>query len=172
MTGRHSRLFALVLATATPLCSMPALAATDPCVVLNDDGGWCWFQDPRVVVDSGKLVAGSVANGSRDPARKGDIEVVSYDLTGGPPVRSTLHKSLQADDHACPALSLRPDGRWLALYAKHGVENQIYYRLSARPHDATEWQPEKVFVPNPSTRVTYSNPHFLSGENCSPRPHL
>jgi hypothetical protein len=134
-------------------------------VVLNDDGGWCWFEDPRVVVDGGKVVLGTVANGSHDPRRKGDIEVVSYDLAGGVPVRSTLHKNLQADDHDSPALLLRPDGRWLALYAMHGAQNRIYYRLSVRPHDATEWQPEKVFVPSPSTRVTYSNPHLLGREN-------
>ena len=27
---------------------LPANAATEPWVVLNDDGGWCWFEDPRV----------------------------------------------------------------------------------------------------------------------------
>jgi len=155
--------FAMGLASLLFLAS--ALAASAPWVVLNDDGGWCWFEDPRVVVDGGKLVAGTVANGSHDPARKGDIEVVSYDLAVGTTVRSTLHKNLQADDHASPALLLRPDGRWLALYAMHGAENRIYYRLSVRPHDATEWQPEKVFVPSPSTRVTYSNPYLLDREN-------
>ena len=155
----------LLLALAPVLFLLPALAAKDPWVVLNDDGGWCWFEDPRAVVDGGQLVMGSVANGSHDPARKGDIEVVTYDLAGGTPVRSTLHKKLQADDHDSPALLLRPDGRWRALYAMHGNENRIYYRVSVRPHDATEWQPEQVVVPSPSTRVTYSNPHFLAGEN-------
>ena len=155
----------LPLFLALGLSLTPALAAQDSWVVLNDDGGWCWFEDPRVVIDGGKLVAGTVANGSHDPARKGDIEVVSYDLAGGTPVRSTLHKNLQADDHDSPALLQRPDGRWLALYAQHGTENRIYYRVSVRPHDATEWQPEKVFVPSPSTRVTYSNPHLLSRES-------
>ena len=137
----------------------------DPWVVLNDDGSWCWFEDPRVVVDGGKLVAGCVANGSHDPGRKGDVEVVSYDLAHGAVTRSTLHKNLQGDDHDSPALCLRPDGRWLALYSMHGVENQVYYRISVRPHDASEWQPEQVFVPSQSTRVTYSNPHLLSREN-------
>jgi hypothetical protein len=47
----------------------------------------------------------------------------------------------------------------------HGTENRIYYRLSVRPHDATDWQPEQVFVPSPSTHVTYSNLRLLSGEN-------
>jgi hypothetical protein len=163
---RSHRIFTrLAVALAPMVFWLSALAATEPWAVLNDDGGWCWFEDPRVVLDGGKLVAGCVANGSHDPARKGDIDVVSYDLAAGTVARSTLHKNLQADDHDSPALLLRPDGRWLALYSMHGAENRVYYRLSVRPHDATEWQPEKVFVPSPSTRVTYSNPHRLTSEN-------
>ncbi len=161
----HRALLRLLLALAPLVFLSAAPAAPEPWVVLNDDGGWCWFEDPRVVVDGGKLIAGTVANGSHDPARKGDIEVVSYHLATATLVRSTLHKNLQADDHDSPALLLRPDGRWLALYSMHGTENRIYYRLSARPHDATDWQPEHIFVPSPSTRVTYSNPHLLSREN-------
>ncbi len=154
-----------VMGLASMLFLMPALAASEPWVVLEDDGGWCWFEDPRVAVDGEKLVAGTVANGSHDPSRKGDIDVVSYDLAAGTVTHSTLHKNLQADDHDSPALLLRPDGRWLALYSMHGTENRIYYRVSVRPHDATEWQPEQVFIPSPSTRATYSNPHLLSREN-------
>jgi len=32
-------------------------------VIFNDDGGWCWFEDERVIVHAGKLVIGSVAAG-------------------------------------------------------------------------------------------------------------
>jgi hypothetical protein len=35
-------------------------------VVLNDDGGWCWFQDERALVVGDRLVFGSVAAGRRD----------------------------------------------------------------------------------------------------------
>ena len=77
MTRYLCCLFAcLLVAAASPLWLLPATAAKNPWVVLHDDGGWCWFEDLRVVVDGGKLVAGTVANGSHDPARKGDIEVV------------------------------------------------------------------------------------------------
>jgi hypothetical protein len=41
-----------------------------------------------------------------------------------------LHHALEADDHDSPALLVRPDGRLLALYAKHNAENLIYYRIS------------------------------------------
>ena len=149
---------------AAPLF-LHAAATMDPPVVLNDDAGWCWFEDARAVIEGGQLIAGSVATGSHDPSRRGDIEVVACDLASGKTVRSTLHKNLQADDHDSPALLLRPDGRWLALYSMHGREARIYQRISVHPRDATEWQPEEVFVPNPTSRVTYSNPLWLGREN-------
>jgi hypothetical protein len=30
-------------------------------VRLNDNGAWFWFMDPRVIVNDGKLIAGSCA---------------------------------------------------------------------------------------------------------------
>jgi len=149
-----SCLGAVLVLTLLPL---PAARAASDVTVLNDDGGWCWFQDDRAVLDARTLVVGSVANGSRDKDRQGDIDIVSYDLANRRSLRATLHQNLQSDDHASPALLLRRDGRWLAMYARHGNDDRIYYRISQRPHDATEWQPEKVFVPSASSRVTYSN---------------
>ncbi|PYU71266.1 MAG: hypothetical protein DMG49_09740 [Acidobacteria bacterium] len=29
-------------------------------IQLNDNGAWSWFMDPRVIVDNGKLIVGSV----------------------------------------------------------------------------------------------------------------
>jgi len=29
-------------------------------IQLNDNGAWSWFMDPRVTVDNGKLIVGSV----------------------------------------------------------------------------------------------------------------
>ncbi|HWQ55182.1 MAG TPA: BNR-4 repeat-containing protein [Bryobacteraceae bacterium] len=139
----------------------------------NNDGGWCWFQDERVVVDGSNLLIASVASGTRDPSRQGDIEVVSYHLESGKLTRFELHDRLllnfrgrtAQDDHNAPALLVRPDGRYLAVYANHGRDNQILYRVSTRPHDATAWDPEQILVPSDISRVTYSNLHFLSGEN-------
>lgn len=63
-------------------------------VTLNDDGGWCWFEDERALIVGDRLIAGTVAMGTRDPARKGDIDAVSYDLKTGQIVRRTLHNRL------------------------------------------------------------------------------
>jgi hypothetical protein len=154
------------LAAVLAVSLVAQLSASEPkkVIVLNDDGAWCWFQDERVVIDSGILLVGSVANGTHDAARKGDIDVVTYDLTTGKIERHVLFDQLEADDHDAPALWIRPDGRLLAVFAKHGPENRFYYRLT-RSADPTDWGDVQTFSPSPSSRVTYSNLHFLSAEN-------
>ena len=32
-------------------------------MALEDDGGWCWFQDERCIVENGVLYVGSVSSG-------------------------------------------------------------------------------------------------------------
>lgn len=134
-------------------------------VIINDDGAWSWFEDERAIVHDGNLIAGSVAAGAHDPTRRGNIEVVTFDLRTGAKSSSTLHANLQYDDHNSPALLALPDRHILAVYAKHGPENRFYSRISERPNDATSWQPEQTFTPSATSRITYSNLHYLRNEN-------
>ena len=152
------------------LLLLPAWAADEP-VTINDDGGWCWFEDERAIVVDGKLIAGTIASGYRDAARKGAVEVAVWDLAGAKGSVHTLRRpqseqerKLWLDDHNSPAFVLRPDGRILAMYARHGNEAKIYYRISEQPRDAGAWGEERVFVPSAASRVTYSNLHFLTRE--------
>lgn len=149
----------LVLGAAAALATEPAP------VVLNDDGAWCWFQDERALVCGSTLVVGSVANGTHDSQRRGDIEIATYDFDTGRIARSELHDQLEADDHAAPALWRRPDGHLLAVYSKHGPEAHYYCRQTEIPGDYTRWQAAATFSPSPTSRITYSNLHFLAAEN-------
>lgn len=153
-----------------PLLAAPLIWSAEP-VVFNDDGGWCWYQDERVLVVDGKLIIGSIASGRDDPARRGNVEVVSYDIATGALRRFTLHEGTDErdrrqwyDDHNVPAFLRLADGHLLAVYAKHGPESKIYLRRSARPGDATDWAPVEVFEPSPTSRVTYSNVYRLGKE--------
>lgn len=142
--------------SGTPETSVP--------VVLSDDGGWCWFESPRAVVHGDHLTIGSVASGWQDPARKGDIEVIDYDVRAKKITSFELHDRLELDDHDSAALLVRPDKRILALYAKHNVENHFYYRVSD-PDSALAWTTEKTFVPSASTQLTYSNLFLVTAES-------
>jgi hypothetical protein len=138
-------------------------------VVLNDDGGWCWFQDERALVVSDRLVFGSVAAGRSDPSRRGMVEVTSVELRTGTSTRFRLsatpvERAGRYDDHDTPAFVVRGDGRLVAVWAGHGQDNRVLSRVSLRPGDATAWSDERSFVPSPSSSVTYSNLHRLAGE--------
>lgn len=147
-------------------------------IVFNDNGGWCWYQDERVIVYNNNLIIGSIADasGSGGAARDGDVEVASYDLAAQSLNRFTLHDALNSDDHAAPAFLVRPDGRILSMYAKHGGDVYARYRITASPGDTSAWQPEQVFTA--SAAVTYSNLfrlsstgktyNFYRGENYNP----
>jgi len=146
-------------------------------IVFNDNGAWCWYQDERVIVDkaNGTLLAASIAaeEGANGRERTGDVDVASYDLASGRTSRFVLHHHLlPQDDHNTPALLIRPDGRYMAVYSKHNSERLTYWRVSVRPHDAGEWQPERKFdwtqqlaAADAADNVTYSNVFYLSAEN-------
>lgn len=104
----------------------------DP-VVFMEDGGWCWYQDPRVVIKGGKLIIGGISG------RSGDVRVGVYDLESGSlDGVATLYQELELDDHDAPVFYVRPDNRILAMWAQHGHENFHYYRIS-EPGNYLAW---------------------------------
>ena len=139
---------------------------------INDNGAWCWFQEERALVDpvNNTLLVGSVAapEGPGGESRGGNIEIAVLDLASGDNRVHVLHQRLEPDDHDAPALLIRPDGRYLAMYARHKTDNYSRWRISTRPHDASEWGPEEQFdwTELASGRgATYSNLHRLDAES-------
>lgn len=152
------------------LAAPRALAINDVAgdlVLFNDNGAWSWFEDERAIVDvaAGKLIVSSVANssGTGGLARHGDVEVASYDLSTGELLQFTLNNGLQADDHNSAALWRRSDGRYVALYAKHGSDQLTRFRISTNPGDITSWSAEQTF--SNGAGATYSNLHYLPNDN-------
>src|SRR5882672_10851187 len=75
----------------------------------NDNGAWCWFQDPRVLRDqtNDTLLIASVAaaDGVDGATRGGDVDLVWYRLANGGKQRIVLHHALlPQDDHNTAAL--------------------------------------------------------------------
>jgi hypothetical protein len=132
--------------------------------MLTNDAGYCWFEDPRALFVGQSLVVGSVASGWQDASKRGDIEAIVHDFESGETIVTELHDRLELDDHDSPAFLARPDGKLLAMYAKHGSENHFYYRVSSGA-SLTTWDAERTFTPTSSTRLTYSNLFLLTSEN-------
>jgi len=149
-------------ALAWAACVVFSYAAPVEPIIFNDDGGWNWLQDERAVVAGETLVIASVAMGSADPNRAGHIEVATYNFRTRQIGRFTLHeettpeaRKLWRDDHSCPALALRPDGRIVALYNRHGKDEKFYYRITTRPNDASAWSEERGLVLPTGSRAAF-----------------
>ena len=124
------------------------------------DGAWCWFSDPRAVSRDGQTYAGWVT-------ADGSIEIGAWDHATGRTTSHVLHPRFQRDDHDNPALLILPDGRIAAFYSLH-TDGDMRLRVTTRPLDITEWQPERslgFWAPERGPRgTTYANPVLLADE--------
>ena len=166
--GTRALAMAAILAVVVAMVNRPGpptrlrtVGRTVVPVVLNDNGGWSWFEDERAVVDrqNGALLVSSVASasGTGGSARDGNVEIVAYDLSAGTAVRTVLHSGLEADDHDSAALYVRPDGRYVAMYSRHTTDRLSRWRVTRHPGNPTDWGPESTLEHR--AVITYSNVH-------------
>lgn len=157
---------------AAALCLLLTVSCAAEIVVVNDDGAWNWLQDERAVVVDDLLLVASVALGGRDAARCGAVEVTSVALATGKSARSTLRHDPApelarrwADDHSCPALWVRPDGRIVAMYSLHAQEPLLYTRVGERRGGALAWGAEQRLATAAGSRLTFPHLEPLAAEN-------
>jgi len=149
----------------------------------NDNGGWCWYQDERVIVDreNGKLIIGSVASGGQRDKR---VEVTHWDIATKTKQLHHIGTMSYTDDHDVPAIVQRPNGGYIAMWAGHNDDCNSYYSV----YEGNSWSMSASFAwPECSTssdkKITYANlwylgdtvysyvrsidtsPHFLASED-------
>ena len=122
-------------------------------ITLNDDSSWCWFQDERALIDGDQLLfTGVTSDGATTvssfhiPTRQSQTVVVN-------------DETFRANDHNVGALLVRPDGRYLTVYAGHNTEPRMRYRISTNPGDISEWSDEQTAETGANN--TYSNVYRL-----------
>lgn len=138
-------------------------------------GSWCWFQDKRVILDHVNsdnpiLITGVVTFGERSSDKRGDIDLYWAELSSNKQkplvsrTRFTLDDQLQMDDHASPSFMIRPDGRYLVNWSKHGNDQFIRTRISVNPGDPSTWT-DIAKSDAPRSGITYTNPQYLADAN-------
>ncbi len=148
-------------------CSLAGkLWAQSSPIVFNDNAGWNWCQDERAIICNNKFIFGSTADasGTGGTSRDGDDEITTYDLSTSALSIFTLHDALDSDDHAPPALMVRPDGKILAVYCTHGHDGLVRWRITTNPGDTSSWSTESTVLANSadSWGATYTNLYRLS----------
>jgi rhamnogalacturonyl hydrolase YesR len=130
---------------------------------ISEEGAWCWFSDPRSIYIEGKykqIITGYVTiNGS--------ISVTSLNIESGEKTEKVINPSFNKDDHANPSFLVLPDKRIMIFYSQHGgKESKIYYAVTKRAEDISEWEETKNITDNTSgeSGFCYTNPVMLSAE--------
>lgn len=134
------------------------------------NGAWSWFEDERAIIDDSDpdntlLLVSSVSGGSG--AERGDIDLLWLNIDTGAQGEFELHDQLELDDHNSASLWIRPDGRYVAAYGRHGTDNFMRWRISTNPGDPTSWSPSQSLdvSPNSNRGATYNNLHYLPADN-------
>ncbi|MCP5520436.1 MAG: BNR-4 repeat-containing protein [Verrucomicrobiales bacterium] len=137
--------------------------STDPpgFTVFLREGGWCWFQNPRAILQGDRLFIGGMQGNGEGAARVGVYDLRERQSLG----TVTLRDRFDHDDHNAPALHVRPDGSVLAVYALHGRNRSHYYRISD-PGNPLQWSDPMEYRHDYPTagNVTYMNLHALERE--------
>lgn len=140
---------------ALSLSGLNAQTENDGLTVFMEDGGWCWYQDPRAIIHDGKLFIGSVKGGG-----DGEALISVYDLDANQSLGKVIAQAaFDHDDHNAPVFHARPDGSVLATYARHNRDAFHYSRISD-PSDPMKWGDEFKHERrslNPKDKVTYMN---------------
>lgn len=131
-------------------------------IEFKQNGAWCWFQDERAVVDTArkKLIIGSTGSGS------GSIDVTIFDLEKNKIESSSRVGNLSSDDHNAPAILIRPDGKYLTMFADHYDRYNSHYSIYDNGHWSSEkkfdWRNTEGFDGEP---IAYSNLFYLAEED-------
>ncbi len=134
----------------------------------TDDGGWCWFSNPRAVSRDGKTYTGWVTE-------NGSVQAAELEHATGEARTVNLHERYERDDHDNPAFLFLPDGRLMAFYSRHGgikAGPAIHSRTMVEPGKFDEWTPEVALplVDNSGRKggISYCNPHLRHGGAADP----
>jgi hypothetical protein len=135
--------------------------------VFANDGGWCWFSDPRAIYYENhfkRTYAGWITS-------TGDIMIGYYDHNQKLIQSKIIMDNLEKDDHDNPALLMLPDGRLTVFFTKHGGSNPTWMYTMKSPEDISEWDKKELYLNDTSyyrgftNENTYCNPIMLPEEN-------
>lgn len=160
--------------------------------VATNNGGWNWYVEPSGThIQPGDKLAsryeGKTTDINGEPIiyksnnnyvfshdctymgwveDNGDIVVAQYDHDEDEYTRVVIHEKLESDDHNNPAVVILPDGRIMAIYSMHTNEPYMYFRVTKRPEDITEWNDEQFYhgtganATYPSVFMVHDDPDF------------
>ena len=133
---------------------MPNFAAEITASTILEDACWCWWTRPRATRIGDNLWIGALDSHGR-------MYAASVNLKTGAEQRAIL-ASFEDDDHNNPALVAVEGKPLISFYARHSEDRLLRYRVSKRPFDLSEWEPEQILEIEGVT--TYAEVHPVGDE--------
>ena len=139
-------------------------------ITFNDNGGWTWYNDERVVVDAegGNLVVSSARSSAGSQTADTNIDAVIYNLASGEKEKMALGSLSYSDDHNNGGIVVKNPGEYFVAFAHHNVDCNTYWRN----YGASGWSDKVTYTWGQGcpwgTRpdeITYNNPWKMSSEN-------
>jgi hypothetical protein len=180
-TVAFTTILVTILCLSRPGFSEPRDRVAGNMMLINDNAGWCWFQDDKIIYDpvGGNIITSTTANrdgfGGAGNTRGNDVDATTFNIATGKRTR-VLMADRGGDDHNMGGLWIRPDGRYLHLYCPHYNTPPnpplTYYRVSTNPNDGIAWDSERSFnwssisgiSVSKGGQLTYTNLHYVTGE--------
>jgi hypothetical protein len=151
----------------------PAGWTSGDVTVFNDNGGWTWYNDERVVVDieAGKIVVSSAESDASNQGANPHIDAVIHDLATGMNNKMKLGSLSYSDDHNNGGIVIKSPGSYFVGWAHHNVDCISYWRnyddgMWEDPYKTYDWKAKGHGCPW-GTRpddITYNNPWKMSSE--------
>jgi hypothetical protein len=141
----------------------------DEVTVFNENGGWTWYNDERVVVDvdAGKIVVSSAASSASSQTSNPNIDAVVHDLATGQNQKMALGSLSYSDDHNNGGIVVKAPGKYWVGWAHHNVDCNSYWRN----YENGTWGQRVTYAWGQGcpwgTRpdnITYNNPWKMSAE--------
>jgi hypothetical protein len=137
--------------------------------VFNENGGWTWYNDERVVVDveAGKIVVSSAASSASSQTSNTSVDAVIHDLATGQNTKTSLGTLSYSDDHNNGGIVVKAPGEYFVAWAHHNVDCNTYYRNYANG----AWSDRVTFTwgshgcPWDGSDITYNNVWKMSAQN-------
>lgn len=123
--------------------------------VLASDGAYTWWTKALAIryVDVKDKTYISYINSN------GNMMVGSMDHKTGKKEYFSLAK-YERDDHNSASLAVLPNGKILAIYARHNADNKLRWRISSKKEDISNFSEEKVVLC--SNVITYIQIHKIN----------
>src|SRR4030042_5891048 len=115
----------LLIVLSQPLFVLAADRVVGNMMLINDNGGWCWYQDDKIIYDpvGGNVLTSTAANGTGfggvSGARTNDMDSTTFNIDTGKRTRFNAHEGFGGDDHNMGAFWIR-DRKSTRLNSSHG----------------------------------------------------